>query len=345
MPSSSTSSSSSDSSSSSSSASKTIEEETLFGEALEADAAAGIPTGVYEFTWDRTMQRVTTNWRGTTGFGTIKQSSVAHLVGTSCRIHLCKANPCMAPWPAGKYGKYGPVMHLQPTTKPDVWPAVAAHSAAPFPAPAAVQSAVAASSGEAAPSPADADMFNGLFDVPEPPPVLPPPAPVTPPILPTPAEPPSPPSPVEPPSEVLQIGVEPEPAAAPATVMEPEPAIMEPDPAPVEPEEHADHVEAPVCPEGAALKNLEPPAPVTPIEVSDGEVDVDAAAVAVDAAAGSQVAALYKIKTILLALAREIRTPNKYVGYSAFILMGLRYQCQPCVRLPPGRKKLAQKNY
>ena len=33
----------------------------------------------------------------------------------------------------------------------------------------------------------------------------------------------------------------------------------------------------------------------------------------------------------MLALAREIRKPRAYVGYSAFVLMGLATKCQPCV--------------
>ena len=33
----------------------------------------------------------------------------------------------------------------------------------------------------------------------------------------------------------------------------------------------------------------------------------------------------------MLALAREIKRPKAYVGCSAFILMGLRMKCQPCV--------------
>ena len=32
----------------------------------------------------------------------------------------------------------------------------------------------------------------------------------------------------------------------------------------------------------------------------------------------------------MLALAREIRKPRAYVGYSAFVLMGLAMECQPC---------------
>jgi len=55
--------------------------------------------------------------------------------------------------------------------------------------------------------------------------------------------------------------------------------------------------------------------------------DVNAAAVAVTAA----VAAKCRIDAALLRLAREIRKPRAYTGYSAFVLMALRMKCQPCV--------------
>ena len=45
----------------------------------------------------------------------------------------------------------------------------------------------------------------------------------------------------------------------------------------------------------------------------------------------SAVAAQNKIHATLLALARSIRKPRSYVGYSAFILMGLLKKCRPCV--------------
>ena len=62
-----------------------------------------------------------------------------------------------------------------------------------------------------------------------------------------------------------------------------------------------------------------------------GDADVNAAAVAVKAVAASAVAAKHAIDTRLLALARAIMRPKTYVGYSAFVLMGLATKCQPCV--------------
>ena len=68
--------------------------------------------------------------------------------------------------------------------------------------------------------------------------------------------------------------------------------------------------------------------PPAPISCGNGVYDVDAAATA---STESAVAAHHKIETQLLTLAREIRSPHAYVGYSTFILMGLAKKCQPCV--------------
>ena len=61
------------------------------------------------------------------------------------------------------------------------------------------------------------------------------------------------------------------------------------------------------------------------------EDDVNATQVVKTKAPSTAVAAQHTIETTLLALAREIRQPGKYVGYSAFILMGLMHKCQPCM--------------
>ena len=83
---------------------------------------------------------------------------------------------------------------------------------------------------------------------------------------------------------------------------------------------------APYIPKQAASKSLKPPAPASPIFVSD-EDDATTTAVVVTAVASRAVAARHKVKTTVLALAREIRRPRAYVDYSAFILAGLRMKC------------------
>jgi hypothetical protein len=89
----------------------------------------------------------------------------------------------------------------------------------------------------------------------------------------------------------------------------------------------ADMVQVPDCPREAALKNMKPPAPSSPIDV-DSQVVADAA---VTIEEDTAVAAQHRIHVTLLALARNIRKPTTYAGYSAFILMGLLKKCQPCV--------------
>ena len=123
---------------------------------------------------------------------------------------------------------------------------------------------------------------------------------------------------------------EPPPAAelapvGPAPVVEPSPAEES-----ATAVKQADMAEVPDCPNGAALSNMKPPAPASPTHV-DTQSIATATADAVGAVASPAVAAQHKIRTTLLALAREIRRPRSYVGYSAFILMGLKKECRPCI--------------
>ncbi len=111
-----------------------------------------------------------------------------------------------------------------------------------------------------------------------------------------------------------------------------EPVLVESvGPAPVEqpcvgsPEVHAELAEAPDCPTEASLQTMTAPAPTQHITIPS-----KGAANATDTAS-TAVAAQHNVKATLLALAREIRKPRTYVGYSAFILMGLVKKCQPCV--------------
>ena len=85
----------------------------------------------------------------------------------------------------------------------------------------------------------------------------------------------------------------------------------------------ADMVEVPDCPKEAALKNMIPPAPTSATHVDFQD--------AVPAVASTAVEAQHKIQATLLTLAREMRRPKAYVGYSAFILMGLLKKKRPHV--------------
>ena len=116
--------------------------------------------------------------------------------------------------------------------------------------------------------------------------------------------------------------VEPAPAEEPATALKQSQVLS--------PGVDTDMAEAPGCPKEAALKNMKPPAPSAPMHV-DSQAVANATAVAVTAAASPAAAAQHTIEATLLALARDIRKPRAYVGYSAFILMGLLKKCQPCV--------------
>ena len=78
-------------------------------------------------------------------------------------------------------------------------------------------------------------------------------------------------------------------------------------------------------PKGSPLCALAPAAPAAPVDL----VDVEAFVIAPDTAPA--VAARRKVEARLVELARQIRKPRAYVGYAAFILMGLVKKCRPCV--------------
>jgi hypothetical protein len=118
--------------------------------------------------------------------------------------------------------------------------------------------------------------------------------------------------------------VGPAPLVEPAPVEEPATALKQAEV--LELGVDTDMAGAPDCPKEAALKTIKPPAPSSPIHVDSQGV---ANATAVTPA--TAVAAQHTIEATLLALAREIRRPRAYVGYSAFILMALLKKCQPCV--------------
>ena len=124
------------------------------------------------------------------------------------------------------------------------------------------------------------------------------------------------------------------PAESPAVAESPTPLIeslppmpSEPPPPLAPPEKPPTVVEtpqAPASPKTAALPSLKPADPAKPIDLDDEDDDM------ATARPSSSVEAQDKIHTTLLALARSIRRPRTYVGYSAFILMGLLKKCRPC---------------
>ena len=127
-----------------------------------------------------------------------------------------------------------------------------------------------------------------------------------------------------------------QPVAAAAVV---ETAVAEPSTAVAEPlptafpekksEEEEDTPEdTPDCPMQEGLPKLKPPVPTAAI---DGCIEDDAMHVEKP----MPPVALSTPAATLLALARTIRQPKAYVGYSAFILLGLVYGCRPLVWEPP----------
>ena len=88
-------------------------------------------------------------------------------------------------------------------------------------------------------------------------------------------------------------------------------------------------VGAPPAPTSYALKGLLPAAPTSPKHLPE-ETEEHKTAVAGDAD-DEATAAFCRVRSRLLSLARDIRRPGQYVGYSAFVLMGLLEKCRPTV--------------
>ena len=75
--------------------------------------------GQYEWEWstDPTLTRVNKNANGTSGWGNVYRSSnPAYPQGKVIKMHLCAHNPCQANYFDGKYGVFGPPVHMQGIT-------------------------------------------------------------------------------------------------------------------------------------------------------------------------------------------------------------------------------------
>ena len=78
------------------------------------------------------------------------------------------------------------------------------------------------------------------------------------------------------------------------------------------------------------VEGAQPPTPVAPVDSID-EDELMETAVAESTDVDTAVAAQHRLRNTLLGLARTIRKPQSYVGYSAVVLMCLLKKCQPCM--------------
>ena len=92
---------------------------------------------LHQLQWVRTYCRVTTNWRGTTGFAKV---CISDSLAGDVRVHLCAHASCLARWKPDKYGDWGVPIHMQPAESPFLQES-AASAALPEPPP--LSSAVA----------------------------------------------------------------------------------------------------------------------------------------------------------------------------------------------------------
>jgi len=282
--------------------------------------------GTYEGTWDYSISHPKDTWRGKTGWVKILQSTnPAYSVGHALRVHVCAHNPCQADWEPSKYGASGVPMHIAiyvpssiayaaPTppalcatvvAKPAITEAVVVATAVAEPSVATPALAEPASSSSSSASSSSSSSDAG--------PAV---APIAPSIE----------QPLPPAAEAAADAATPS-ASAP----EPPPDIQ---PSPL-PEATVDcgaptlaileQVAAPAPPAVATLLGLNPPAPSLPYIVDPCHDTI--APVVTDTPA----AAACRVLRTLLALARAIREPNVWIGYSSFILLGLLKETRPFV--------------
>ena len=103
--------------------------------------------GQYELEYDpKPTTGTTKNKNGTTAWVIIKNSTNAiYGPGKGLKVHICTHNPCVAQWTDGKYGAYGPPVHMQRITcmGPTAAPLLPL-TAAPIAEPSSTTTAVAA---------------------------------------------------------------------------------------------------------------------------------------------------------------------------------------------------------
>ena len=246
----------------------------------------------YELEWDYSRESTKKNQNGTSGWAKIiSRSSGSFDPDAVCRVHLCSFDPCRAVYRDPKYGPKGPPIHVRPSS----WrpPGTPGEPAAPAPA------------------------------VPEPP-------------VSAVAEPPvkALAEPVVPLAPVVHLHFAPWNEAPPALpVAAPAAAPLEPpaEAPPAEPAAPGDPAlpALPVAPTGAALpaRCAAPPLPGKPQAAVAASAPPHAA---LEGMALPQLAEATVLGT-LLNLAREIRRPRAYIGYSAFVCFALARECRPYV--------------
>ena len=291
--------------------------------------------------------------------------------GTASRVHVCANNPCTAMWTISKYGAVGKPLHLQPTEwKPSVGhdaPPASDIADAPPPQPhpssssssdsqvtttatcAASGSSSSSPSSESAsepPAPADAP---AAADAPTRAEAATPAEALTPPALAAPETPIHAPesSAVDEPNSSSSSSSSsssgpasdpPSPADAPAPAEAPPPAAaaspadaLAPPAPPGTPSasEAQSPPDLPVEPAGEHLpsRSTAPPLPAEPIAAVAAPSPETARALDPPLVQLSE----YRVFGQLLQLARKIRTPRQYIGYSALTCFGLAFDCCPCV--------------
>ena len=278
--------------------------------------------GVYcEFEWHQQWCRATRRDAGVTGWCRVnKVSSDFAYVGQEIRIHLCRHNPCQARWKGNKYGDYGLPLHVQPVRSFEDPTLLNPAAAVAAPASAATASSVAAVVDpvhDAPPSDTAVAVSDGVC----------PPAPD-----------------VEPPKDEDEA-LPPEVPVAELTEVLPAPEVPSSTPAVAGSKKHAlvaqtrvgvVQVEPRDYNAAHEVGELPPEPHEAPLRKHLAAEPCEPSAM-VAATAFLQPSQPLKIPAAthanilgsILKLAREIRRPRGWVGYSFFVLFALLKKCKP----------------
>ena len=279
-------------------------------ESFHAQTAAGAKI---ELSWHRAWSRVTVNGNGSTGWATVVATSVDAApygggilcveAGKVVRVHLCSHEPCSAMFTNNKYGLFGPPLHVRLS---GVGPLAIVAASMPLPVEPAVAVAVDGENGAAQLEPPLVDF--AVADV----------------VLEGEGCGPTALLPGDTPVAKLDLAelVHEVDACAPAetAVAEVEEAL--PPSAPITPPMPlAPVAPLPASPLATALRIVSAAAPL--------DVVFSQSAPPSQAAVRLPQVAEAAILDKLMRLAREIRRPQQYIGYSAFVLFGLAKKCRP----------------
>ena len=267
-----------------------------------------------ELRWDTTQGGCSRNRGGMTGWACVLRSSGGNVRDGAChRVHKCSTNPCSARWPSSKYGMLPPPMHLQEVSASETsfGPLQEVEAAAPLQEEfrsGGESSAVAGSRSGGESSAVAGTVENSAVADEE--------------AL----------QEVNGPEVTNSIPLQEVEAAAPLQEVDAAVPMQE--------------VNGPEIPSSVPLRSGHIPTAVS-MSPSRPQLRMGCPQLRRDCAAVSEASLFmeseHKVFQKIVELARSIRSPRTYVGYTFFVLLGICKNCQPVMWEGSGRVNLLEK--